>query len=222
MTAKPFAAIFDLDGTLVDAFEDIRAAVNAPLRERGLPLCSVDDIRRMVGDGVGKLLERAGHHVPPEHMDEYRREAIAHYRAHPADRATVYPGIIPALQLIRAEGIRTGVLTNKPQAMTEKTLDQLGLTPYFDDVRGEHPEEAPRKPDPRALFEQLERLGTPRAVLVGDGAPDGEVSQRAGVPFLACLWGTRTREQLEVYSPAAWADSPEDLPELIMAMARAG
>ncbi len=219
MTARPFAAIFDLDGTLVDAFEDIRAAVNAPLRARGLPPCSVEDIRNMVGDGVGKLLERAGHQVPPEEMDEFRREALAHYRAHPADNATVYPGVVTALEMIRAEGIRTGVLTNKPQAMTERTLDQLGLTPYFDDVRGEHPEESPRKPDPRGLLEQIERLGAVRAVVVGDGVPDGEVSQRAGVPFLACLWGTRTREQLEPYSPAAWADSPEDLPELIFRLA---
>lgn len=221
MITEPFGAIFDLDGTLVDAFADIAEAVNVPLRRRGLPERTNEEIRTFVGDGVGKLLDRAGRDIPEAGMEEFRREALEQYRAHPADRAQVYDGVREALTRLRGEGIKTGVLSNKPQAMTIQTCDQLGLLPLFDDIRGEHPEESPRKPDPRALLEQMERLGITRAVMVGDGVPDGEVAQRAAVPFLACLWGTRTREQLQPYNPCGWAKSPAELADLILRLAGA-
>src|SRR5829696_2772695 len=68
------AVLCELDGTLVDSAEDIRAALNellAELRLGGVGPDAVgpdavgpeavgpDEIRGMIGDGVGKLIERA-------------------------------------------------------------------------------------------------------------------------------------------------------------------
>ena len=51
--------IFDLDGTLLDTLGDLAASVNYALRTHGMPEHSKDDVRRFVGNGVRKLMERA-------------------------------------------------------------------------------------------------------------------------------------------------------------------
>ena len=53
------AIIFDLDGTLVDSAEDLRAALNKLLGDLGLRPIEANEIKGMIGDGVLKLVERA-------------------------------------------------------------------------------------------------------------------------------------------------------------------
>ena len=47
------AVLCDLDGTLVDSAEDIRAALNELLAELRLDAVGPNEIRGMIGDGVG-------------------------------------------------------------------------------------------------------------------------------------------------------------------------
>ena len=51
--------IFDLDGTLLDTLGDLAASTNYALRQHGMAEHSIDDVRTFVGNGVGKLIERA-------------------------------------------------------------------------------------------------------------------------------------------------------------------
>ena len=51
--------IFDLDGTLLSTLEDLASSTNYALRTHNMPEHSIDDIRRFVGNGVAKLIERA-------------------------------------------------------------------------------------------------------------------------------------------------------------------
>ena len=53
------AIIFDLDGTLTDTLEDLYLSTNYALCSCGLPERGLDEIRRFVGNGVRKLIERA-------------------------------------------------------------------------------------------------------------------------------------------------------------------
>ncbi len=207
--------IFDLDGTLIDAFSDIADAVNVPLRRRGYPTHSVAAITEFVGEGAGKLIERATPNIPADEIEEVRREMMDYYRQFPAEHAIVYTGILPLLEGLRARGLRLGILTNKRIEMTHKTLVKLGLTNYFDDVVGEDGESTPRKPHPGGLLAQIQRLGGHSAILVGDGIPDGKVAIAAGVPFVAVLWGTRTREQLAEFNPIAYAETVEELDAIL-------
>lgn len=210
-TPKIRAAIFDLDGTLVDAFADITAAINAPLERRGLPTHTVEDIHRMVGDGAGKLVEMATPAEHHENLPRIRAEMMVHYRKHGADTATIYPGALAVLDALKAEGVVLGLLTNKAHDVCEMTLKRLNLGHYFAAVQGEAGETSPRKPDPRALSMMIQQLGAAHAVMVGDGVPDGEVAMAAGIPFVACLWGSRNREQLAPFSPVAFASDPTEL-----------
>ena len=53
------AIIFDLDGTLTDTLEDLYLSTNHALRSCELPERGIDEVRRFVGNGVRKLIERA-------------------------------------------------------------------------------------------------------------------------------------------------------------------
>ena len=52
-------AMFDLDGTILDTIEDLMISVNVGLSECGYPTRTLDEVRRFVGNGVRKLVERA-------------------------------------------------------------------------------------------------------------------------------------------------------------------
>jgi phosphoglycolate phosphatase len=217
------AVIFDLDGTLVDAFQDIANAINRPLASRGMPTHSVETIRNFVGEGAGKLIERsvpAGTDVAT--LQAVREEMMAWYHDHPADYAFVYDGILPVLETLRAKGVPMGVLSNKPHAMTLMTCERLGIAHFFGDMAGEQGADVPRKPDPMGLTLQLERLGVARGIMVGDGRPDGEVARAAGFPFVAVTWGTRSAEQLVEYGPVAMVHRPADLTEILLARLATG
>lgn len=51
--------IFDLDGTLLDTLQDLAASTNYALRSSAMPERSIEEVRRFVGNGVKKLMERA-------------------------------------------------------------------------------------------------------------------------------------------------------------------
>ena len=214
------ALIFDLDGTLIDAFADIQAAINGPLSRRGLPTHDLDSIRSMVGDGAGKLIERASPAADVEMLAEITREMMDYYYQHPADLAFVYTGVFPMLDRLRALDIPMGILSNKPHPMTLKTCDQHGLGDYFQRIQGENGSASPRKPDPRALLGLRDELGVEEVIMIGDGVPDGKVAAAAGMPFVACLWGTRTREQLAEFSPVAVAEDVLELSDILTKMVR--
>lgn len=208
---NPTGIVFDLDGTLVDAFADIAAAINRPLAALGLPVKDVPTIKSLVGEGAGRLIERASEGAPPEKLPWIREEMMAYYRAHPADLASVYEDVLPMLEDFRDRGIAMAILSNKPHPMTLKTCEDLGISKYFTVIQGEDPEKAPRKPDPGALKALSAVEGLARPIMVGDGVPDGRVAANAGVPFVACLWGTRSREHLDEFNPVAVAETPAQL-----------
>ncbi|MEQ8822362.1 MAG: HAD family hydrolase [Sumerlaeia bacterium] len=204
--------VFDLDGTLVDAFGDIRAAVNHALARREYPEHDHDAIHGMVGNGLRKLCERALPTSAPEHSDAAAFEAFvadtfAYYEAHPVDHARFFDGIDVVLQKLRSWGFQLAVLSNKAHGLTTLVAEGTGLTPLVDFVVGAGAElnsqEIPLKPDPGGIERLRQAAGTERAVMVGDSLPDAEAARRAGVPFVGVNWGTGSRQELSAFGYVA-------------------
>ena len=105
--------IFDLDGTLLDTLGDLAASTNYALRQFGMPEHSVDDVRRFVGNGVGKLIERA---VPDgignPRYDDVLATFRKHYMEHSLDTTGPYPGIVDLLRSLRSNGCDVAVVSN--------------------------------------------------------------------------------------------------------------
>ena len=186
------AVLCDLDGTLVDSAEDIRDALNQLLAELRRDPVGADEIKTMIGDGVGKLIERAlasrrgypgdGARLVPRFLALYEPNAARSTRA--------YPEVPETLRALKARCLGLAVVTNKPEAATRAILASLDLAPLVEVVIGG--DTAPeRKPHPAPVLLALERLGVvaAEAVMVGDNHHDVSAARAAGVRVIAVSYG---------------------------------
>lgn len=187
--------VFDLDGTLVDSRRDLADAANAMVRERGGTPLSEAAVGDMVGDGAGVLVARALAAAGlddspdlslPRFLELYDERLLAHTRP--------YDGIVGMLEELHGR-MPLAVLTNKPQAATDRLLEGLGLSRFFGAVVGG---DTPlgRKPDPAGLLDLARRAGVEPAstVLVGDSPVDLATARRAGTRIVLVSYGFGFRE----------------------------
>lgn len=194
-TASRFSSvIFDLDGTLVDSAPDLCGVVNQMLEEHGRAQLALADIRKMVGDGAAKLIERGFGATGglPAPLPDLTKHFIALYERRIADETRPFPGVVDTLAKLEDAGLRLGVCTNKPTGLTNKLLDALDLSRFFGTVAGG---DVPfRKPDPRHVRLVMEALGGEPAttLMVGDSANDVAAARGAGVPVVVVSFGYTT------------------------------
>lgn len=209
--------IFDLDGTLLDTLTDLAASTNYALREHGMPEHSVDDVRRFVGNGVRKLMERA---VPDGADNPSFDEAFAtfrqHYMEHALDTTRPYDGIPEMLATLKSRGCRIAVVSNKMMAATQE-LCQHFFPDTVEVAIGEHEAEGIRKkPAPDTVYAALSALGVTKdhAVYVGDSDVDIATARHAGLPCISVLWGFRNRDFLLQHGATTLVTIPSELCEL--------
>ena len=186
------ALIFDLDGTLADTSPDLLGATNAVLAARGRPLLDLAHLRHLVGFGASALIHQAmeasGAPVTEEEMPALVEIFLAYYRAHIADGTRLFPHVAETLDALKAQGARLGVLTNKPQELTDPLLPLLGLDGLFAAVyvAGRKPY---TKPDPRIFHDVVTDLGGGPAVMIGDSITDLNTARAAGAPCILMSYG---------------------------------
>lgn len=187
------AAIFDLDGTLLDSVADIGTACNQALVDHGLPPHPLARYVDFVGEGVENLIIQA---MAPVAFDATVLAAYKHLYPQQMLKQTVpYAGIEAALTALVAAGMPLAVLSNKPHAPTCALVDHFfGGTPWRA-VAG-HRTEVPRKPDPTSALALCAQLGVaPQdCVFVGDSAVDVATAHNAGMPSIGVGWGFRPHE----------------------------
>ena len=195
----PFrAVIFDLDGTLLNTLEDLAASTNAALAAFSMPLRTVDEVRRFVGNGIANLIRRA---VPAGTDEETTGRVLeafkAHYAVHALDRTALYPQAVTALEGLKKAGIPCAVVSNKADFAVQ-TLHETFFRGLVTASFGERPG-YPRKPNPALTELALSRLGIPKtdAVYVGDSDVDAATARNAGMPGILVDWGFRPRSLLE-------------------------
>ena len=188
------AIIFDLDGTLIDSAPDIAAAVNRYLRENGWPEQDTDFIGTFIGYGPRKLLvdvfEAIGHPTDDASVQAAHLAYLENYRAAPAERTVFYPHVRDDLAALQASGLRLGICTNKPHALTQQVLAALGIASLFEVALGADAVPA-CKPDPAHLIAVTEHMGVglKEIAYVGDTIVDQRTAQAAGAAFLCVPWG---------------------------------
>ncbi len=194
---------FDLDGTLVDAFEDITAAVNCMLRHFGQQPITIQELKKHVGRGSFFLTASVlGVSEDDPVMKEAYPVLYEHYYEHPADYAKVYPDTIDFLDKLKHHGILLAVTSNKPHPMTVTTLEKTGLIPYFDWVRG-CCETFPRKPAPDILQHLMSEVVADKneCIVIGDTEFDIQFARNAGVRVIAVAHGQSAYDELLTHAP---------------------
>jgi len=189
--------IFDMDGTILDTLDDLAGCLNTALERNGLPRRTREEVRRFVGNGIRKLVERG---VPAgtdlSAIDKVYADFSENYRVHCADRTHPYNGIPDLIRALKRNGYKTAVVSNKAdyavQELCARYFDGL-----FDLAVGER-EGVRRKPAPDEIGQVLKTLGcdSGKAVYVGDSEVDIETARNAGVPCISVDWGFRDRAAL--------------------------
>ena len=205
------AVIFDLDGTLLDTLDDLTSAVNHALNAYSLPLRSREEVRAFIGNGAKKLILRAsGDSV---HANEILETFRTRYKSCFAEKTKPYPGVLEMLTVLREKGVKTAVLSNKPDALTTALTEK-----FFGDwiafSQGDKESVAmPRKPAPDGLYLVMEKIGAKKdeTVYIGDSEVDIQTAKNAGVDCISVSWGFKDRAFLLENGAEKLADTAQQV-----------
>ena len=212
------AAVFDLDGTLLNSLDDIASSMNAALGKMGFPAQPVEDYKIHVGDGMAVLAGR----VLPEGR---RTEALiaecvalmrAEYSKNWGSTTRPYAGIPELLDGLVKRGVRLAVLSNKPDDFTQQIVRALLPRWCFDPIFGARTG-VPHKPDPAGAIElaRLMNLSGGECVFLGDTYADMRAAAGAGMFPVGVTWGFRAAQELWESGARAVIDAPGELLKIL-------
>jgi len=211
--ARPYAVLFDLDGTLVDSIALLLASMRHTFQGRTRQPSDAEWI-----EGIGTPLPKQL--TPYVESDEDRERLVNRYRTFQYenhDRLMArYEGVIDTLALLYQRGHPMAIVTSKGNAMMDRGLKFIGADDYIEVAIG-YDSVHIHKPDPYPVKAALEKLeyAPHEAVFVGDSPHDINSGNAAGVITIAALWGFFTRSQLEPHKPTYFLDEIKHLPSLI-------
>ena len=209
------AALFDLDGTLLDTAPDLAAALNVLLAEEQREPLPLATIRPQVSTGAIAVVRTGfpGVDVGSAEFEALRLRFLDHYRAALAVHTRLFPGFESVLATIESQALPWGIITNKAAWLTEPLLDELGLLARAACVVSGDTL-AVRKPHPQPLLLAAERIGVPVAdcVYVGDALRDVQAARAAGMVPLGARYGyLNESEAPDTWPVAGWLERPADL-----------
>ena len=207
-------AVFDLDGTLVNSLTDLALNVNKGLKAVGLPEQPVEKYKTFVGDGRAMMVRRAmGDFAVDEEkfntiIEVFNRE----YQIHCNDNTSSYNGCDAMLGALSKCGIKTAVLSNKPDEFVDRILKKVYPHHRFAEAWGQKPEYK-CKPDGESLHAMLALHGVApeECVYVGDSNVDVYTAQNAGVKMAGVSWGFRGKTELAEAGAPFVADNADEL-----------
>ncbi len=190
--------VLDLDGTVVDTVDLIRASFVHASREVLGEVLPDEVLMAGVGQPLMTQMETLSHEHARELYDVYREH---NHRVHD-ELIRSYEGMEAALGRLKAAQRRLAIVTSKSADTTAMAFRALGLPDLFDAVvtagdTGAH------KPSAEPVLLALERLGASpdRAIYIGDSPVDIAAGKAAGVTTAGVLWGIFSERALRDAAP---------------------
>jgi N-acetyl-D-muramate 6-phosphate phosphatase len=206
----PRAALFDLDGTLLDSAPDMLVTANRMRDARGLAPVSLAELRPHVSKGSRAMLAISFPHLDPAQREAMVAEFLEIYRQELGRHSRLFDGVEAMLSALEDAGTIWGIVTNKPEYLARDILPQLGWETRSAVLIGGDTL-AEKKPHPLPLQVAAQRIGVAveDCVYGGDDERDIIAARAARMPSIAALWGYRQAGE----RPAEWgADALYELP----------
>jgi phosphoglycolate phosphatase len=188
------AAVFDLDGTLVDSYGPITASLNHARANWGLAPLPEEVVRTRVGHGLEALVAQE---VGADRVAEGVRLFREKYAEIFAEQTRALPDALDTLRDLSDKGYSLSVASNKPARFSRVILDRLGMLRFLAHVAG--PDTAgSTKPDPPMIRSCLEAMQSTASetLYVGDMVLDVESGRRAGLPVVLVAGGSASLDEL--------------------------
>jgi phosphoglycolate phosphatase len=208
------AIIFDLDGTLIDSKLDLIHSVNAMLGDMKRQQLAAERISGYIGHGAPQLVARAlGGTATDEELKDALQFFLGYYEEHKMDNTCAYPGVPETLAQLSPMPL--AVLTNKPERISVRILNSLGLAKYFRVIYGGNSFES-KKPDPFGATKILQELGVVAhdALIVGDSEVDVQTARNAGTLAAAVNYGFGVHDR-RAHPADIYLDRFTDLAEVV-------
>lgn len=191
--------IFDLDGTLIDAYSAITRSFNYTMQSLGYPKQTPLTIRRAVGWGDENLLK-------PFLNTGDLKDAVLLYRRHHRraliKESRLFPKVERILTYLKKKGYKLAVASNRPNRFSWILIRHLKLDKYFDFVlcadKLSH-----IKPHPEILNKIMQRFSVEpkQSLYVGDMTIDAQAGRRAKVKTIIVTTGSHSRQEIEKQKP---------------------
>ena len=195
----PKVVIFDLDGTVVNAYKAIHKSLNFTLNKFDYPPVTEQMAKRTVGMGDVNFIQAFFKEADVEAaLKTYR----SHHKRALVKYSTIQPGAKRVLRILGKRGYKLAVASNRPKKFSNILLRSLGLKDYFSVVMcGKSKEDI--KPKPTLLLAIMRRFKCRRdeVTYVGDMTIDVQAGRNAGVRTIAVLGGSSTRAELKRERP---------------------
>lgn len=154
--------------------------------------------------------------VDPAEVDRIKAIYMPYYAAHCNDLTGPYAGIPETIKALRAAGIKTAVVSNKPDGAVQ-TLAAETFPGLFDVSIGELPE-IRRKPAPDMTQKAMDILGVTaeESVYVGDTEIDMQTAVNVNLSCISVTWGFRSREFLTQHGASPIIDAAQEILPLVL------
>lgn len=218
-------AVFDLDGTILNTLDDLAGSVNYCMKKFNMPERTIDEVRRFVGNGIRKLIERAVPSGTPESLIKEVHEVFnQHYKLHCKDKTKPYDGIEELITSLNNKGIKSAVVSNKAD-FAVKILCEDFFSGLFIDAVGEKESEGVRKkPAPDSVNKVIENfkknfnseITKKDIVYIGDSDVDIQTAKNAEVDCISVDWGFRDDDFLIKNGASKIVSTPKELEKAIL------
>ncbi|MFH1201682.1 MAG: HAD family hydrolase [Candidatus Omnitrophota bacterium] len=191
--------IFDLDGTLVDAYPAIIASFNYTMHKLHQPKRDASTIKRAVGWGDKALLRPfVEPHLLAKALVIYRR----HHENSLLEKSRLLDNARDTLESLKIRGYKLAIASNRPRRFTLIIMRHLKIEKFFDFILCGDQLRKP-KPAPEMLIRIMKRLKTlkQQTLYVGDMHVDVKTANRAKVKMIALLTGSSTKSELKREKP---------------------
>jgi HAD superfamily hydrolase (TIGR01509 family) len=209
------AAIFDIDGTLLDSVDLHAEAWVEAFRHFGVET-DVAKVRSQIGKGGDELmpvfLSEAQLRDQGEAIEAYRSDLFKRaYR----DRVKPFPGVRALFERIRADGTTIALASSGKRSEVEHYQDVLGIADLVEAATSSDDAER-SKPHPdifEAALKRLEGIDRAEIVVLGDTPYDAQAAGKAGLATVGLLCGGFPETDLKAAGCIAIYRSPQHLLE---------
>jgi len=206
------AALFDVDGTLIDSVGVIVRGLSDTLEHYFDRRPAQSEARALVGMPLRtQLAIYKGSAVTDVELSEMTSFAISRFNFYQSQEIE-FESAVQTLRFLHQRGLKTALVTSKNQCEIDVFLPRFAARDSVDTVVCASDVLFP-KPSPESAILACKRLGVSpdRTVMIGDSIFDMRCARDAGVFQVAVAYGAAPRAELEAEFPDLLIDQPEDL-----------
>ncbi len=214
--AKYDYVIFDFDGTVVDTGEGIIKSLQYSFKEMGREVPDMSDLKKFIGPPIYYSYTHF-YGVSEDEVGTYIKKYRERYKVKGIYECQLYDGMKELIDDLRAQGVKVGVASSKPQHLIYRVADYLEITDKFDAIVGVKIDDSNHSSKTVLVLEAMKLLGATdkeKVLMVGDRCFDIDGAAGAGVDSCGVLWGYGSEEEFRQHGATHIVAKAEEISEL--------